>query len=152
MCLVTKNINFVLDIHEKYKMTFTTMQKLVIVFTCVTSYFAPQITANPDAKRLYDDLLSNYNRLIRPVSNNTDTILVKLGLRLSQLIELVSKQQYVNMSHIHTHAHNFYPKIAPQITISNNKTLSSAIICLFLMSLLINITLKNILFVYFCRL
>jgi nicotinic acetylcholine receptor, invertebrate len=23
--------------------------------------------ANPDSKRLYDDLLSNYNRLIRPV-------------------------------------------------------------------------------------
>lgn len=46
--------------------------------------------ANPDAKRLYDDLLSNYNRLIRPVSNNTDTVLVKLGLRLSQLIDLVS--------------------------------------------------------------
>lgn len=46
--------------------------------------------SNPDAKRLYDDLLSNYNRLIRPVSNNTDTVLVKLGLRLSQLIELVS--------------------------------------------------------------
>lgn len=45
---------------------------------------------NPDAKRLYDDLLSNYNRLIRPVSNNTDTVLVKLGLRLSQLIDLVS--------------------------------------------------------------
>lgn len=47
--------------------------------------------SNPDAKRLYDDLLSNYNRLIRPVSNNTDTVLVKLGLRLSQLIELVNK-------------------------------------------------------------
>lgn len=47
-------------------------------------------TANPDAKRLYDDLLSTYNRLIRPVSNNNDTVLVKLGLRLSQLIELVS--------------------------------------------------------------
>lgn len=46
---------------------------------------------NPDAKRLYDDLLSNYNRLIRPVSNNTDTVLVKLGLRLSQLIELVRR-------------------------------------------------------------
>lgn len=45
--------------------------------------------ANPDAKRLYDDLLSNYNRLIRPVSNNTETVLVKLGLRLSQLIDLV---------------------------------------------------------------
>lgn len=48
------------------------------------------VSANPDAKRLYDDLLSNYNRLIRPVSNNTDTVLVKLGLRLSQLIDLVS--------------------------------------------------------------
>jgi hypothetical protein len=45
---------------------------------------------NPDAKRLYDDLLSNYNRLIRPVYNNTDTVLVRLGLRLSQLIDLVS--------------------------------------------------------------
>lgn len=45
--------------------------------------------SNPDAKRLYDDLLSTYNRLIRPVSNNTDTVIVKLGLRLSQLIDLV---------------------------------------------------------------
>lgn len=44
---------------------------------------------NPDAKRLYDDLLSNYNRLIRPVSNNNETVVVKLGLRLSQLIDLV---------------------------------------------------------------
>lgn len=49
-----------------------------------------EIAGNPDAKRLYDDLLSNYNRLIRPVSNNTQTVLVKLGLRLSQLIDLVS--------------------------------------------------------------
>lgn len=48
------------------------------------------VYGNPDAKRLYDDLLSNYNRLIRPVSNNTQTVLVKLGLRLSQLIDLVS--------------------------------------------------------------
>lgn len=51
------------------------------------------VQSNPDAKRLYDDLLSNYNRLIRPVSNNTDTVLVKLGLRLSQLIDLVSKKK-----------------------------------------------------------
>lgn len=51
---------------------------------------------NPDAKRLYDDLLSNYNRLIRPVSNNTDTVVVKLGLRLSQLIDLVCS------SHVNT--------------------------------------------------
>ncbi|XP_076250809.1 nicotinic acetylcholine receptor alpha2 isoform X1 [Rhynchophorus ferrugineus] len=50
-------------------------------------------SANPDAKRLYDDLLSNYNRLIRPVRNHSTNILVKLGLRLSQLIELNLKDQ-----------------------------------------------------------
>lgn len=46
--------------------------------------------ANPDAKRLYDDLLSNYNRLIRPVGNNSDRLTVKMGLKLSQLIDVVS--------------------------------------------------------------
>jgi len=50
--------------------------------------------ANPEAKRLYDDLLSNYNRLIRPVGNNSDRLTVKMGLRLSQLIEVVSSHIY----------------------------------------------------------
>lgn len=49
------------------------------------------VDANPDAKRLYDDLLSNYNRLIRPVGNNSDRLTVKMGLRLSQLIDVVTK-------------------------------------------------------------
>lgn len=49
--------------------------------------------ANPDAKRLYDDLLSNYNRLIRPVVNNSETITVWMGLKLSQLIEVNLKNQ-----------------------------------------------------------
>ncbi|KAF5271841.1 hypothetical protein FQA39_LY07981 [Lamprigera yunnana] len=61
---------------------------ITLIYICV-----PMSISNPDAKRLYDDLLSNYNRLIRPVSNNTDTVLVKLGLRLSQLIELNLKDQ-----------------------------------------------------------
>lgn len=60
-----------------------------IVLAFFLSFLVHFSQTNPDAKRLYDDLLSNYNRLIRPVSNNTDTVLVKLGLRLSQLIELV---------------------------------------------------------------
>ncbi|XP_024935608.1 acetylcholine receptor subunit alpha-L1 isoform X2 [Cephus cinctus] len=59
----------------------------------VLSILARNSLGNPDAKRLYDDLLSNYNRLIRPVSNNTDTVVVKLGLRLSQLIDLNLKDQ-----------------------------------------------------------
>lgn len=63
---------------------------LLGIFVCLQLFWS-QASANPDAKRLYDDLLSTYNRLIRPVSNNTETVLVKLGLRLSQLIDLVFK-------------------------------------------------------------
>lgn len=51
--------------------------------------------ANPDSKRLYDDLLSNYNRLIRPVGNNSDRLTVKMGLRLSQLIDVVSRHYFI---------------------------------------------------------
>ncbi|XP_014289316.2 acetylcholine receptor subunit alpha-like isoform X2 [Halyomorpha halys] len=51
------------------------------------------VLANPEARRLYDDLLSNYNRLIRPVGNNSDRLTVKMGLRLSQLIDVNLKNQ-----------------------------------------------------------
>ena len=47
-------------------------------------------TGNPDAKRLYDDLLSNYNKLVRPVQNTTDPLTVRIKLKLSQLIDVVS--------------------------------------------------------------
>jgi hypothetical protein len=45
---------------------------------------------NPDAKRLYDDLLSNYNKLVRPVENTSDHLVVRIKLKLSQLIDVVS--------------------------------------------------------------
>ena len=48
---------------------------------------------NPHAKRLYDDLLHDYNRLIRPVPNFTETLTVRLGLKLSQLIDVDLKNQ-----------------------------------------------------------
>ncbi|XP_064630488.1 acetylcholine receptor subunit alpha-like 1 isoform X2 [Lineus longissimus] len=49
--------------------------------------------ANQDAKKLYDDLLksSGYNKLVRPVGNNSDTLTVYLGLKLSQLIDVDEK-------------------------------------------------------------
>ncbi|BFY96986.1 hypothetical protein BsWGS_00026 [Bradybaena similaris] len=51
--------------------------------------------ANDNAKRLYDDLLmsSGYNKFIRPVANNTDKLVVRLGIRLSQLIDIDEKNQ-----------------------------------------------------------
>jgi hypothetical protein len=51
---------------------------------------ASQAGANPDANRLYEDLMMSYNRFVRPVQNDSDTLLVKLGLKLSQLIDVVS--------------------------------------------------------------
>ena len=50
---------------------------------------------NPDAKRLYDDLLSNYNKLVRPVVNTTDILPVRIKLKLSQLIDVVSQPKKV---------------------------------------------------------
>ncbi|VVD03361.1 unnamed protein product [Leptidea sinapis] len=68
------------------------MKLFISIF--IFCFFAFEIClGNPDAKRLYDDLLSNYNRLIRPVDKNNNTVLVKLGLRLSQLIDLNLKDQ-----------------------------------------------------------
>lgn len=63
-----------------------------VALSCAQASVA-HIEANPDAKRLYDDLLSNYNRLIRPVVNNTETLTVWLGLKLSQLIEVSLRNQ-----------------------------------------------------------
>ncbi|XKL62001.1 hypothetical protein PGB90_001834 [Kerria lacca] len=57
-----------------------------------------QTQANPEARRLYDDLLTNYNRLIRPVGNNSDRLTVKMGLSLSQLIEVNLKNQIMIIS------------------------------------------------------
>lgn len=52
-------------------------------------------TGNPDAKRLYDDLLSNYNKLVRPVQNTTDPLTVRIKLKLSQLIDVVSTLLFI---------------------------------------------------------
>ncbi|XP_014207386.1 acetylcholine receptor subunit alpha-like 1 [Copidosoma floridanum] len=64
-----------------------------LLLTIAACLGLPLVAANPDAKRLYDDLLSNYNRLIRPVGNNSDRLTVKMGLRLSQLIDINLKNQ-----------------------------------------------------------
>ncbi|XP_078044327.1 nicotinic acetylcholine receptor alpha1 isoform X8 [Augochlora pura] len=65
---------------------------MAAAISCLVAPF-PGASANPEAKRLYDDLLSNYNRLIRPVGNNSDCLTVKMGLRLSQLIDVNLKNQ-----------------------------------------------------------
>lgn len=66
---------------------------LLASFLLLLSSPAPAECGNPDAKRLYDDLLSNYNKLVRPVVNVTDVLTVKIKLKLSQLIDVNLKNQ-----------------------------------------------------------
>ena len=49
------------------------------------------VWANSDANRLYEDLMMTYNRIVRPVQNNSDRVVVRLGLKLSQLMDVVSR-------------------------------------------------------------
>ena len=64
----------------------------LLTFSCLVR---AGCAGNPDAKRLYDDLLSNYNKLVRPVVNVTDPLKVKIKLKLSQLIDVVSTRNTV---------------------------------------------------------
>ena len=71
----------------------STSHKLLLAsFLVLVGLLAPAECGNPDAKRLYDDLLSNYNKLVRPVVNVTDVLTVRIKLKLSQLIDVVSAQ------------------------------------------------------------
>ncbi|KAK2160318.1 hypothetical protein LSH36_136g05033 [Paralvinella palmiformis] len=58
----------------------------------VASLLCPA-SANHNAKRLYEMLFrkKGYNRIVRPVMNESDRISVKIGLKLSQLIDVVSR-------------------------------------------------------------
>ncbi|WAQ98320.1 ACH4-like protein [Mya arenaria] len=72
------------------------MQKLDLCVTrCLVVFIICEILSyadgNDDAKRLYHDLLiqNKYNKLIRPIGNNTHKPLtVKMGIRLSQIIDV----------------------------------------------------------------
>ena len=41
-------------------------------------------------RRLLDDLLENYNKLERPVINETEAVVLSFGLTLQQIIDVVS--------------------------------------------------------------
>lgn len=51
------------------------------------------ICGNKDANRLFEDLLADYNKLVRPVENNSETLVVHFKLKLSQLLDVHEKNQ-----------------------------------------------------------
>ena len=68
----------------------------LVTLLCLPGPLHPPVVdgGNPDAKRLYDDLLSNYNKLVRPVINVSEAVTVRLKLKLSQLIDVVSLKSW----------------------------------------------------------
>jgi len=70
-------------------MSRTIVAACLLTLLCLCCHLA---TANPDAKRLYDDLLKKkkYNNLMRPVADHKGNLTVKINVKLSQLIDVVS--------------------------------------------------------------
>jgi len=64
----------------------------LLTLTLLSQCCSRRMLPESDAKRLYEDKLrhSGYNKLIRPVGNTTDTLTVRMGLRLTQIIDVVS--------------------------------------------------------------
>lgn len=60
-----------------------------IAFIILNNNLFCTAAANKDAARLFEDLLADYNKLVRPVDNNSDTLVVKFKLKLSQLLDVV---------------------------------------------------------------
>ena len=64
----------------------------VVLVTALDWCHGRLLRPESDAKRLYDDKFRgfSYNKLIRPVSNTSDKLTVRIGLRLTQIIDVVS--------------------------------------------------------------
>ncbi|VDK27218.1 unnamed protein product [Gongylonema pulchrum] len=52
-------------------------------------WLLPLSQCSRDASRLFEDLLADYNKLVRPVENDSDTLIVRFKLKLSQLLDVV---------------------------------------------------------------
>ncbi|XP_071946484.1 neuronal acetylcholine receptor subunit beta-2-like [Antedon mediterranea] len=62
------------------------------------SYYIVLVTiagcfGSKSAEKLYNDLMRGYEKLIRPVENFTDPVIVKFGVSISQLIDVDEKNQ-----------------------------------------------------------
>ncbi|KFD58288.1 hypothetical protein M514_01051, partial [Trichuris suis] len=66
---------------------------LIIIFSLFTD--CVQCSRNNNARRLFQDILTGYNKLLRPVQNTSEAVTVKVKLRLSQLLDVHEKNQII---------------------------------------------------------
>ena len=65
-----------------------------IMVTCTVAYglvFNPRVAPDPSAKRLLHQLMTPYESLVKPSGGQANQLTVKLGLRLSQVLDMVRK-------------------------------------------------------------
>ncbi|VDM69172.1 unnamed protein product, partial [Strongylus vulgaris] len=70
------------------------MMNLLLFFLSMLVF----VYGNEDAKRLYDDLMVNYNRHRRPATGPHEPLTIKLKLRLSQIIDVHEIDQIMTCS------------------------------------------------------
>jgi nicotinic acetylcholine receptor len=56
------------------------------------------VVCDKDAKRLLEDLLVSYDTIVRPVMNPNDQIKLSLGVKLSQIADIVVKSLIFKIS------------------------------------------------------
>ena len=52
--------------------------------------FSLTTEANLDEKQLQEDIIKGYNRLVRPVEHNSDQLVVRFGIRLVSILDVVN--------------------------------------------------------------
>ncbi|KAG8446406.1 hypothetical protein GDO86_014019 [Hymenochirus boettgeri] len=65
---------------------------LLCCFMAFTPVSCTQRTRTHAEERLFKRLFTGYNRWSRPVPNTSDVVIVKFGLSIAQLIDVVSAQ------------------------------------------------------------
>ncbi|KAK9542383.1 hypothetical protein VZT92_000252 [Zoarces viviparus] len=65
----------------------------LLLFLAVTAVTVKVSLQGPEQSRLYKDLMAGYNPLVRPVSNDSQSLTVKLGLTLMQIMDVDEKNQ-----------------------------------------------------------
>ena len=71
--------------------------KIIIIQWCLG------VRGGPNERRLINDLTANYNKLERPVADESDAVELKFGLTLQQIMDVVSEfltaEQCWNLGH-----------------------------------------------------
>ena len=75
----------------RYKKCYT-FAAIITTPSSPSTLFPTNITANmPDEQRLFYTLMTGYEKAIRPTKKSSEAVTVKLGITLTQIMDIVRK-------------------------------------------------------------